>query len=201
MGILQILGLKKRELTLEQVKREEIKLGIRENQTLARLEKLEREREEIFARGTKIKAPSRRRQLARLYEMKSSGVRMLERELEVLSKELATISALRLALERRQMSRDGVSHLLHRVRETELMTLLEDDKVSQEVYLEKLNNVLSAVTEGEVRLPEDLGREGREVLEVWQKMDEGEIESFEDALKLADRRVREKERRAEMEPE
>ncbi|MFN3487348.1 MAG: hypothetical protein ACK44W_17915, partial [Planctomycetota bacterium] len=96
MGILQILGLKKRELTLEQVKREEIKLGIRENQTLAKLEKLEREREEIFARGTKIKSPSRRRQLARLYEMKSSGVRMLERELEILSKELATISALKL---------------------------------------------------------------------------------------------------------
>jgi hypothetical protein len=201
MGILQILGVKRRDLTLDQVKREEIKLGIRENQTLSKLEKLEKEREEIFSRGMKIKAPSRRRQLARLYEMKSSGVKMLERELAVISKELTTIAALKLALERRQMSRDGVSRLLNRVDEAELMTYLEDDKITQEMYLEKLNSVLSSVTEGAVQVSEDLGREGGEVMEVWQKMDEGEIESFEDGLKLADRKVREKEKKAELEPE
>ena len=42
MGIFQFLGVKKKELTLDQVKREEIKLGIRESQTLAKLEKLEK---------------------------------------------------------------------------------------------------------------------------------------------------------------
>jgi len=201
MGILQILGVKRRDLSLDQVKREEIKLGIRENQTLGKLEKIEKEREEIFSRGMKIKAPSRRRQLARLYEMKSSGVKMLERELAVISKELTTIAALKLALERRQMSRDGVSRLLNRVDEAELMTYLEDDKITQEMYLEKLNSVLSSVTEGAVQVSEDLGKEGNEVMDVWQKMDEGEIESFEDGLKLADKRVREKERKAELEPE
>ena len=201
MGLFEFLGMKKKELTLDQVKREEIKLGIREGQTLAKLEKLEKEREDIFAKGLKIKSPPRRRQLARLYEMKSSGVKMMERELGVLSKEITTISALKLALERRQTSKDGVSRILERVDEAKLMTYLEDDKISQEMYLEKLNGVLSTVTEGASQITEELGKEGSEVMDVWQKMDEGEIENFTDGLKLADRAVRDKEKRADMEAE
>jgi cob(I)alamin adenosyltransferase len=202
MGLFEFIGVKKKELTLDQVKREEIKLGIRESQTLAKLEKLEKEREEIFAKGMKIKSPPRRRQLARLYEMKSSGVKMMERELSVMSKEITTISALKLALERRHSSKEGVARILERVDEAKLMTYLEDDKISQEMYLEKLNGVLSTVTEGANQITEELGREGSEVMDVWQKMDEGEIENFSDGLKLADKAVREKEKRdSEMEAE
>jgi hypothetical protein len=201
MGFLDFLGLKKKELSLEQVKREEIRLGIKENQTLGKLEKLEKEREEIFARGLKMKSPAHRRQLARLYEAKAGGVKTLERELALISKELTTISALKLALERQQSSREGVSKVLRRVDEAQLMTYLEDDKISQEMYLEKLNNVLSAVTDNASQITESLGKEGSEVMDVWQKMDEGEIENFEDGLKLADKavRAREKEREAETE--
>ena len=201
MGLMDFLGMKKKELTLEQVKREEIKLGIRETQTLAKLEKLEKEREDIFAKGLKIKSPPRRRQLARVYEMKSSGVKMMERELSLISKEITTISALKLALERRHNSKEGVSRILERVDEAKLMTYLEDDKISQEMYLEKLNGVLSTVTDGANQITEDLGKEGSEVMDVWQKMDEGEIESFSDGLKLADKAVRDKEKRSEMEAE
>ena len=173
MGMLEFLGVKRKELTLDQVKREEIKLGIRESQTLSKLEKLEKEREDIFSKGMKIKSPPRRRQLARVYEMKSSGVKMLERELSVISKELTTVSALKLALERQQMSKDGVSRLLDRVDEAKLMTALEDDKITQEMYVEKLNSVLSTVTDNAHQITEDLGKEGSAVMEVWQKMDEG----------------------------
>jgi cob(I)alamin adenosyltransferase len=202
MGLFEFIGVKKKELTLDQVKREEIKLGIRETQTLAKLEKLEKEREEIFAKGMKIKSPPRRRQLARLYEMKSSGVKMMERELSVMSKEITTISALKLALERRHSSKEGVARILERVDEAKLMTYLEDDKISQEMYLEKLNGVLSTVTDGANQITEELGKEGSEVMDVWQKMDEGEIENFSDGLKLADKAVREKEKRdSEMEAE
>jgi hypothetical protein len=201
MGMLEFLGVKRKDLTLDQVKREEIKLGIRETQTLSKLEKLEKEREDIFSKGMKIKSPPRRRQLARVYEMKSSGVKMLERELSVISKELTTVSALKLALERQQMSKDGVSRLLDRVDEAKLMTALEDDKITQEMYVEKLNSVLSTVTDNAHQITEDLGREGSEVMDVWQKMDEGEIDNFEDGLKLADRKVRERDRKSELEAE
>ena len=201
MGFLDILGVKKKDLTLDQVRREEIKLGIRESQTLAKLERSEKEREEIFAQGMKQKSPARRRQLARLYEARSSGVKMMERELSVISKELTTISALKLALERQQHSREGVSKLLNRVDEAQLMTYLEDDKITQEMYLEKLNNVLSTVTDNATQITETLGKEGNDVMQVWQKMDEGEIDNFEDGLKLADKAVRAREKEADLEAE
>jgi hypothetical protein len=202
MGFFEFLGVKKKDISLEQVKREEIKLGIRETQTLSKLEKLEKEREDIFSKGMKIKSPPRRRQLARLYEMKATGVKTLERELTILSKEITTISALKMALERRTTGKEGVSRILERVDEARLMTYLEDDKISQEMYLEKLNSVLSTVTDGASEITEDLGKEGSEVMDVWQKMDEGEIENFADGLKMADKAVRQKEKRdSEMESE
>lgn len=195
MGFFELIGLKKKDLSLDQVRREEIRLGIKETQTLGKLEKVEKEREEIFARGSKIKSAPRRRQLARIYEMKSTGVKLMERELAMISKELTTMSALKLALERRDASKDGVSRLLAKVDEAKLMTYLEDDKISQEMYLEKLNTVLSTVTDDAGQITRDLSGEGREVMDVWQRMDEGEIEKFEDGLKLADRAVRAKEQR------
>jgi len=201
MGFFDIVLRKKKSLKLEDVKREEIRLGIRENQTLAKLERLEKEREEIFSKGSKIKSPSRRRQLARLYDMKTNGTKMMERELSTLSKELTTMSALKLALERKKMSTESASQLLQKVDEANLMTLLEDDKISQELYQEKLSSVLSAVMENPATLIEDLGKEGNEVMDVWQKMDEGEIDSFEDGIKLADRKIREKDRKSELEAE
>ncbi len=201
MGFFNLVLRKKKSLQLEDVKREEIRLGIRENQTLAKLERLEKEREEIFSKGSKIKSPSRRRQLARLYDMKTNGTKMMERELSTLSKELTTMSALKLALERKTMSTESASQLLQKVDEAKLMTLLEDDKISQELYQEKLTSVLSAVMENPATLIEDLGKEGNEVMDVWQKMDEGEIDSFEDGIKLADRKIREKDRKSELEAE
>mgnify|MGYP007063430727 FL=1 len=201
MGFFDIVLRKKKSLKLEDVKREEIRLGIRENQTLAKLERLEKEREEIFSKGSKIKSPSRRRQLARLYDMKTNGTKMMERELSTLSKELTTMSALKLALERKKMSTESASQLLQKVDEANLMTLLEDDKISQELYQEKLSSVLSAVMENPATLIENLGKEGNEVMDVWQKMDEGEIDSFEDGIKLADRKIREKDRKSELEAE
>lgn len=201
MGLFDFLGRKRKELTLDQVRREEARMGIRENQTLAKLEKAEKQREEIFAKGAKVKGPSRRRQLARLYDGKAAGIKMLERELQMISKELQTLSALRMALERRKMSREGLSKLLNRVDEAQLVTYLEDDKITQEMYMEKLGSVLSSVTEDAPAIAENLGQEGREVMDVWEKMDEGEISTYEDGLKMADQAVRSKERQAELESE
>ena len=199
MGLFDFFRKKKDGMSLETVRREEIRLGIKESQTIAKLEKMEKEREDIFGKGAKIHSPSRRRQLARLYDMKSQGAKMLERELAVMSKEITTIQAVKFALERQKSNKEGVSKILQRVDEAELMGLLENDKVSQEMYLEKLSSVLSSVTESPLSGIENLGKEGNEVMDVWQKMDEGEIASFEDGLKLADKKVRQKQ--GEMEAE
>jgi flagellar biosynthesis GTPase FlhF len=194
MGVIDWLSSRKKALTLDDVRREEIRLGIREKQTLAKLEKAEQEREQIFQQGARVRSPLKRRQLARQYELKGRGIQMLERDLATLSKEIATVTALRLALERRQMTRDGISKILMRLSEADLQRLLEDEKISEELYLEKLGSVLETVTEGTREILEEIASEGAEVLEVWQKMDEGEIESVEDAMRVAREKIRQKER-------
>ena len=188
-------------LTLEQVKREEIRLGIRESQSLGKMEKMEKEREEIFAQGSRIRSPLKRRQLARTYEMKTRQGQMMERELAMISKELTTLSALRLALERKQVGREGLSRLLMRVDEVQLMGMLEDDKISSEMYMEKLNDVLGVVTDAASDITQEVGTEGNEVMQVWQKMDEGEIESYEAGLKEARSAVNERIGKREAEEE
>jgi hypothetical protein len=175
----------RRGLTLEAVRREAIRLDIRERQKLAKLEALEREREAIFHRGSQERSPVRRRQLARQYELRTRTVGQLERELAILSKEITTIGALQSALERTRLGREGAGRLLMKMDEAELATLLEDEKISSELYLEKLGDVLGVVQEDGRSIVAELGQEGGEVMNIWQKMDEGEIESFEDGIRQA----------------
>lgn len=202
MGIFDwITGSKKKGVTLDEVRREEIRLGIREKQSLAKLEKMEKEREALFQQGAKIHNPVKRRQLARMYELKSKNLTLVERDLDLMGKEMATISALKLALERNAMSKEGVSTLLQRMSETQLRTMLEDDKISQELYNEKLTDILGTVTEASREIMEEVGTEGSEVLDVWQKMDEGEIQSVEAGLSIARQKVKVKERGGQSELE
>lgn len=183
---------RKRGLTLENVRRESIRLDIRERQKLGKLEKLEKERETIFHRGSKERSPVRRRQMARQYDMRTRNVKRLERELSMISKEITTINAVQSALERSQVGREGASKLLTRMNEVELATMLEDDKISNEMYMDKLTEVLGVVHDEAEQLVTDLGNEGSEVMNIWQKMDEGEIESFEAGMEEARTVVKDK---------
>ena len=192
MGLLDLIRRKKKvdTLSLDSIKREELKLTVAENQKLSQLEKLEKEKEDIFSKGLKIKSPTRRRQLARLYEARSRNVGVLERELALLSKEITTTSAIRLAVERKQMKREGVAKLLSRISEADLVKILEDDKITSEAYIEKLNTILSTITEDASSIISEIGTEGQEIMRVWEKMDEGEIESVEDGIKEAEKAVK-----------
>lgn len=198
MGILSWLKSKKpKELSLENLRREEIRLTVKENQALSKLEKLEKGKEDIFTMGMKIKSPARRRQLARLYEAKSKSIGLLERELSIVSKELTALSAIRIATERKQIRKEGFARLLEKANLEELARLLEDDSVTTEMYMEKLNSMLSIATEDAEAIIQEVGSEGAEVLKVWEKLDEGEIASVEDAMRKAEDAIKKKQRELE----
>jgi hypothetical protein len=103
MGILSWFRRDRRitEFTPEELRREESRLQIREGQSIARLERLDRERQDVFRRGFEVKSSVRRRVLARKYEEKKSEIDLVEREVLRLSKEILTVSALRHVQERR----------------------------------------------------------------------------------------------------
>jgi hypothetical protein len=115
---------------------------------------------------------------------------MYEVELMILNKEITTLVALRIALERARAKKRNISKLLSQLNLAELDKMLTNERISTELYLEKLENVLSTVTEEAKDIVSDLDKEGREIMQIWEKLDEGEIPSPEEGLKQADRVIK-----------
>jgi hypothetical protein len=179
-------------LGLEEIRVEEKRLEIRENQHLRQIEKYDKLREEVFHQGAKNKSPARRRIYARRFGDYSQRIGMIERELSRVVKELMTLTRVRGILER-QRQVPTATNILQRMKEEDLMkltTLLEDDKISEEVYSQKLDLLLGVVNDPAYESA-DIGNEGLEVLKTWEQMDEGELE-FGQGLKEATAAEREK---------
>ena len=174
-------------LSLEEVRVEEKRLEIRENQHLRQIDKYDKLREEVFHQGAKTKSPARRRIYARRFGDYSQRVSMIERELTRVVKELMTLTRVRGILERQRQI--PVQNVLQRLKEEDLMkltTLLEDDRISEEVYLQKLDLMLGVVNDPAYESA-DIGNEGLEVLKTWEQMDEGELEFGEGLKEAVDR--------------
>jgi hypothetical protein len=172
------------DLSLEEIRVEEKRLEIRENQHLRKMETYDKQREEIFHQGAKTKSPARRRIYARRFGECSQRVALVERELTRVVKELMTLTRVRGILERKRQV--PVRNVLEKLSDAELgklSVMLEDDKISGEVYLQKLDTVLGVVNDPAYDSGE-IGDEGLEVLKTWEQMDEGEIE-FGEGLKEA----------------
>ena len=172
------------DLSLEELRVEEKRLEIRENQYLNQVDKLDKQREEVFNQGAKTKSPARRRIYARRFEENSQRIGMLEKELSRVVKELMTLGRIRAIMERKRGV--GAANILERLSDEDvgkIMGLLEDDKINEEVYVQKLDMLLGVVNDPAYE-SQDIGNEGMEVLKTWEKMDEGDLE-FDDALQEA----------------
>ncbi len=175
------------DLGLEEIRVEEKRLEIRENQHLRQIEKYDKLREDVFHQGAKNKSPARRRIYARRFGDYSQRIGMIERELTRVVKELMTLTRVRGILERQRQV--PVQNVLQRLKEEDLLkltTLLEDDKISEEVYLQKLDLMLGVVNDPAYESA-DIGNEGMEVLKTWEQMDEGEMEFGEGLKEAVDR--------------
>ena len=196
------------QATLEELRVEEKRLEIRENQHLNQIEKHDKIREDVFHQGAKTRSPARRRIYARRFGDTSQRISLIERELTRVVKELTTINRIRSILERKRQV--PIQNLLRNLKEedmAQLGALLEDDKVSEELYTQKLD-VLLGVANDPAYESADLGAEGLEIMKTWEQMDEGELE-FGEGLKEAVGRERgggqkeskEKEKEAQSEAE
>jgi len=171
-------------MSLEAIRVEEKRLEIRENQHLHQIEKYDKLREEVFHQGAKTKSPARRRIYARRFGEFSQRIGMIERELTRVVKELMTMNRVRALLERQRQV--PVQNVLQNLKEEDMLkltTLLEDDKVGEELYLQKLDLLLGVVNDPAYE-SQEIGNEGLEVLKTWEQMDEGDLE-FNEGLKEA----------------
>lgn len=180
------------QMTRAELRRQELLLEKDRTQILNRINKLATDKHQLFERGAKEKTPEVRRAMAQEFELRTTEQLMLARQLNIRSKEMMTVSRLRML--RESADRAGASGKLGLINQADLLKLtklIESDAVRAEVYQERLDELLSvgaAADEGSA----GLGDAGQSVLNVWEKMDVGAITDPGEAFDEADRSVRER---------
>src|SRR3954467_4659138 len=140
----KIFGKKKTlsELTRQELRREEILLSKQRDRLFKKIETLAGSKQKIFQQGASQKSPELRKALAQDFEMKTQEQLLAARELNLRSKELLTVSRLRIIQENKAGGR-----ALGRLNVTDkdvakISSWIEDDAVSQDMYLERLDEIL-----------------------------------------------------------
>lgn len=176
-----------------ELRAQEMLLTSERDRMMARIGKLSKDKQAVIDKGAKEKTPEMRRTYAQQYDLLHTEQMMLSRHLNIRTKEALTVTRLRLLRETagragvgamgKGLIRDGDLALIER--------LIENDKITTEVYQERLDAILQAGHEA------DAGSAGvspaaAELLRVWNDMDAGIIKDTNAAFDEAERRVRER---------
>ncbi len=195
MGFLEWLTKRKKplsQMTRRELRLQELHLEKDRTQMLNKIGKLGKNKETLFERGTKEKTPEISRALAQEFELRTTEQLMIARQLNIRSKEMMTVSRLRML--RENADRAGRRGKIGLVSETDMLRLgklIESDSIRSEIYQERLDEILkigSEIDEGAAGLSDA----GQTVLNVWEKMDNGAITDQSEAFDEADRSVRER---------
>jgi len=183
------------KMTRPELRRQELLLEKERTQLLNRVQKIATEKQQIFEKGAIDKTPEVRRVLAQEFELKTSEQLMIARQLNIRSKELMTVSRLRMLRENaeRAKARGGMLGLISEKDLVRLSRMIENDAVTSEMYQQRLDEILSigmAADEGQA----GLSNAGESVMKVWDQMDTGLIKDNAEAFDEADRRVREQQK-------
>jgi hypothetical protein len=181
------------ELSRQELRREEILIGKQRDRLMKKVEDAATAKQKIFKQGGETKSPELRRALAQDFEMKSQEQLLAARELTVRGKELLTVSRLRMMREN-----EGKAATFGRLKVSEkdvakISQMIESDTVSQEMYLEQLDELLGlgAEADREALLGSALGEPGQELMAIWGDLDRGRVKP-DDAYDEADRAVRQR---------
>ena len=190
MGILDIFQIRKK-ITAQDIRIEKVRLEQREKKMAADIESMSKEKEELFRKGAGTTSKSLRTIYARKFEETTKRLQLMERESIRIWKEVRVITALNHVFEHTRGS--GGERLLAKMNDRQIldiMKLIDSDDVRGEVFMERMDQMMGLV-EATDSNKEPVGAEGQEILRVWEKMDEGEME-FEEGLKKADEETKKK---------
>jgi predicted component of type VI protein secretion system len=192
----KIFGRKKTlsELDRQELRKEEILLTKQRDRLFKRIEQISVDKQKIFQQGATQKSPELRKALAQDFELKTQEQTLSARELNLRSKELLTVSRLRMIKENNQGGR-----ALGRLNLTDkdvarISQWIEDDSVSQDMYQERLGSILElgSQSDKDALASAGLSGAGQEVMNIWNEMDRGSMkpeEAFEEADKAVRRRT------------
>jgi Asp-tRNA(Asn)/Glu-tRNA(Gln) amidotransferase B subunit len=181
------------ELSKAELRKEEILIGKQRDRLFKRIEEIAAAKQKIFQQGATQKSPELRKALAQQFELKGMEQVMVARELNLRSKELMTVSRVRLLQESRA---SGATNGRLNVTEKDMARItswIEDDAVSQDMYLERLDQILDtgAQADKDALAQAGLTSAGNELMHLWDQMDRGHLKE-EEAFEEADRAIRRK---------
>jgi hypothetical protein len=196
MNFFDWLTTKRKTLTTmnaAELRAQEMLLTNERDRMQARIRKLAADKQKLVEQGAKEKTPEMRRTYAQQFDLQHTEQMMVARQLNIRSKELLTVSRLRMLRENASASRLADAGRIT-IREGDLATiarLIESDSVTSEVYQERLDEILAlgqAADEGAA----GLSPAGQELMKIWNDMDAGLIKDTQTAYDEAERRVRER---------
>jgi len=180
------------KMTRAELRRQELLLEKDRTQLLNRITKIAKDKQTLFEKGAQEKTPEVRRTFAQEFELKTTEQLMIARQLNIRSKEMLTVSRLRML--RESADRTGQYNRLGLISAGDMMRLgklIETDAIKTEVYQERLDEILALGAEVDQGAA-SLNDAGKTVMDVWEKMDTGAITDQTEAFDEADRRVRER---------
>src|SRR5205085_6926369 len=173
----KIFGRKKSlsQLDRHELRKEEILLTKQRDRLFKRIETIGQGKQKIFKQGATQKSPELRKALAQDFELKTQEQLMAARELNLRSKELLTVSRLRMVKENSERGR-----ALGRLNVTDkdvakISGWIEDDSVTQDMYNDRLNTVLELGAESDkaALAGTELTGAGQELMALWDQVDRG----------------------------
>jgi hypothetical protein len=182
------------ELTTAELRREEILLTKDRDKLFKKLEQITADKQKIFQQGASQKSPELRKALAMQFELKTQEQLLAGRQLNVRSKELLTISRVRMLKENMPKASGAMGRLnLGEKDVARITSWIEDDAVSQDMYNERLDEMLGLGAQSDKDAMERAGLSstGQELMNIWNDMDRGTIKQ-EEAFTEADKAVRRK---------
>ncbi len=189
----KIFGTKKTlsELTRQELRKEEILIGKQRDRLFRKIEQVAIDKQKIFEQGAKQKSPELRKALAQQFELKTQEQMMAARELNLRSKELMTVSRLRMVKENNERGRTLGRLNLTDKDVARISGWIEDDAVTQDMYQDRLNAMLDlgAQSDKDALAATELTGAGQELMNIWNDLDRGAIRQ-EQAFDEADKAVR-----------
>src|SRR5918993_1375365 len=161
------------QLTRQELRKEEILLTKQRDKLFNQIEQISTDKQRIFEQGAEQKSPELRKALAQDFELKTQQQLMNARELNLRSKELLTVSRLRMVKENTAKGRALGRLNLTDKDVAKISGWTEDDAVPREFYQDRLNALLDLGGQADKDALEAAGLSGagQELLNIWNEMD------------------------------
>src|SRR3954451_20830497 len=137
------------QLDRQELRKEEILLTKQRDRLFKKIETISTDKQKIFKQGATQKSPELRKALAQDFELKTQEQLMTARDLNLRSKELMTVSRLRMVKENSEKGRALGRLNLTEKDGAQISGWIEDDAVGQDMYRERLDSILDLGTQSD----------------------------------------------------